>query len=86
VLEDAETGEQLYVETQDRRFRDRFRALVQERKRYIERTFSRHGIDVLPLTTEGDMVRDLGRFVMLRRQSRQRQGAGYMRAAAAAAG
>jgi uncharacterized protein (DUF58 family) len=84
VLEDAETGEQLYVETQDRKFRDRFRALVEERRRHIERTFARHGIDVLALTTEGDLVRDLGRFALLRRQSRQRQGAGYARAAAGA--
>jgi uncharacterized protein (DUF58 family) len=84
VLEDAETGEQIYVETQDRKFRARFRALVDQRRSHIEHTFARHGIDVLPLTTEGDMVRDLGRFALLRRQSRQRQGAGYARAAAGA--
>ncbi len=81
VLEDAETGEQIYVETQDRKFRDRFRALAQERRAHIERTFARHGIDVLELTTEGDLVRDLGRFVVLRRQSKQRRGSGYSRAA-----
>ncbi|HXH21939.1 MAG TPA: DUF58 domain-containing protein [Dehalococcoidia bacterium] len=84
VMQDAETGEQIYVETQDRKFRDRFRALVEERRRHIERTFSRHGIDALLLSTEGDLVRDLGRFVLLRRQSRQRQGAGYLRAAGVA--
>lgn len=84
VMQDAETGEQIYVETQDRKFRARFRALVEERRRHIERTFSRHGIDALLLSTEGDLVRDLGRFVLLRRQSRQRQGAGYLRAAGVA--
>jgi uncharacterized protein (DUF58 family) len=84
VLEDAETGEQIYVETQDRKFRERFSALVAERRRQIERIFARNGIDVLPLTTEGDLARDLGRFVMLRRQTRQRQAATFNRAAAGA--
>jgi uncharacterized protein (DUF58 family) len=82
VLQDAETGEQVYVETQNRKFRERFRALVDQRREHIERTFARNGIDVLPLSTEGDMARDLGRFAMLRRQTRQRQAASISRAAA----
>jgi uncharacterized protein (DUF58 family) len=82
VLEDAETGEQIYVETQNRKFRERFRTLVDQRRQHIERTFARNGIDVLPLTTEGDMARDLGRFAMLRRQTRQRQASSVSRAAA----
>jgi uncharacterized protein (DUF58 family) len=81
VMEDAETGEQIYVETQDRGFRARFRTLVEQRRQHIERTFARYGVDALLLTTEGDLARDLGRFALLRRQSRQRQGSGYMRAA-----
>jgi len=83
VLQDAETGEQLYVETQDRRFRDRFRSLVEERRRQTERVFARNGVDVLHLTTAGDMARELGRFAMLRRQTRQRQAATFARAGAA---
>jgi uncharacterized protein (DUF58 family) len=82
VLEDAETGEQIYVETQNRKFRERFRSLVEERRAQIERIFSRNGIDVLQLTTQGDMARDLGRFAMLRRQTRQRQASTLTRAAA----
>ncbi|HEY7270878.1 MAG TPA: DUF58 domain-containing protein [Dehalococcoidia bacterium] len=82
VLEDAETGEQIYVETQNRKFRERFRNLVDQRRQQIERTFARNGIDVLALTTEGDMARDLGRFAMLRRQTRQRQATTLTRAAA----
>lgn len=84
VLEDAETGEQLYVETQDRKFRDRFLAQVRARRTHIERTFARNGIDVLKLTTDGDLVRELGRFALLRRQTRQRQGAGAARPAGVA--
>ena len=45
VLEDAETGEQIYVETQNRKFRERFRNLVDQRRQQIERTFARNGID-----------------------------------------
>ena len=82
VMQDAETGEQLYVETQDRKFRDRFRALVEKRREHIRHTFARNGIDMLELTTEGDLVRDLGRFAMLRRQQKQRHGGGLVRAAA----
>ena len=82
VLEDAETGEQIYVETQNRKFRERFRTLVEQRRHHVERTFARNGIDVLPLTTEGDMARELGRFAMLRRQTRQRQASSVSRAAA----
>jgi uncharacterized protein (DUF58 family) len=81
VMEDAETGEQIYIETQNRRFRERFRTLVEQRRQGIERIFARNGIDALQLTTEGDMARELGRFAMLRRQTRQRQGAGAGRAA-----
>ncbi len=72
VLEDAETGEQIYVETQDPRFRARFASIVEERRRRLLRTFRRHGIDVLSLGTDGDLVRDLGRFALLRRESRRR--------------
>jgi uncharacterized protein (DUF58 family) len=85
VMEDAETGEQVYVETQNRKFRERFRALVEQRRSAIERIFGRNGIDFLALTTERDMARDLGRFVILRRQSRQRQAATLTRAAAGSA-
>jgi len=84
VLEDAETGEQVYVETQDKRFRARFRALVGERREHIKRTFSRQGVDVLELGTDGDLVRELTRFTLLRRQTIRRQGASLGRAAVVA--
>jgi uncharacterized protein (DUF58 family) len=85
VLQDAETGEQVYVETQDRRFRNRFRSLVAQRRQSIERTFARYGVDVLELTTDGDLVRDLTRFSLLRRQTIRRQGFALGRAAAGVA-
>jgi uncharacterized protein (DUF58 family) len=86
VLQDAETGEQVYVETQDRRFRDRFRSLVAQRRQNIERTFARYGVDALELTTDGDLVRALTRFSLLRRQTIRRQGSALGRAAVGIAG
>ena len=74
ILQDAETGEQVYVDTNDRGFRQRFEALVRERRQGLERTFARHGIDVLSLSTEGDLVREIARFAHLRRDIRRRGG------------
>jgi uncharacterized protein (DUF58 family) len=56
VLEDAETGEQLYVDTNDVAFRKRFKDVAQQRKEALTNTFKRHGIDVLRLSTDADMV------------------------------
>jgi uncharacterized protein (DUF58 family) len=75
VLEDAETGEQVWVDSNDRHFQERFQQLVQERRDNLERTFARHGIDMLRLTTDGDMVQDIGRFAHLRRDLRRRPAA-----------
>ena len=72
LLEDAETGEQVYVDTRDAGFQKRFRVLVDERRTRLSRTFARHGIDVLKLSTDGDMVREIVRFVHLRRESKRR--------------
>jgi uncharacterized protein (DUF58 family) len=74
VLEDSETGEQVYVDTSDRGFQERFRALVDERRLGLERTFARHGVDALPLSTEGDLVHEIARFAHLRRDLRRRNG------------
>ena len=72
VLEDAETGEQVYVDTNDAGFQARFQALVAERRQGLGRLFARHGIDLLRLSTDGDLVRDVARFAHLRRESRRR--------------
>jgi uncharacterized protein (DUF58 family) len=72
VLEDAESGEQVYVDTGDRGFQERFRQLVVERRMRIERSFSRHGVDVLRLSTGGNMAREIARFAQLRRESQRR--------------
>lgn len=69
LLEDAETGEQLWVDTKDKGFRTRFHQLVEERRTHLLRTFARHGVDVLTLNTDGDLLQDLVRFTMRRRRA-----------------
>jgi uncharacterized protein (DUF58 family) len=70
IMEDAETGEQLYVDTHDKTFRRRFYEAVQQRELALNETFKRAGVDVLSLSTEDDLVRAIVRFATLRRQRR----------------
>jgi uncharacterized protein (DUF58 family) len=67
VVEDSETGEQLVLDTHDRRFRARFAEAARRRERELGTVFVRTGIDVLRLSTEGDIVKELVRFAALRR-------------------
>ncbi len=71
VMEDAETGEQIYVDTHDKKFRQRFEAAARQREAELNETFKHAGIDVLPLSTEEDMVRAIVRFAALREQRRR---------------
>ncbi|HMU94748.1 MAG TPA: DUF58 domain-containing protein [Anaerolineales bacterium] len=71
VMEDAETGEQLYVDTHDKKFRERFRAAAQQRETALKDSFKRAGVDVLPLSTEEDLIQAIARFVMMRRQHKR---------------
>jgi len=71
IMEDAETGEQLYVDTHDRRFRQRFQDAARQRELALEQTFKRLGVDVLPLSTGEDLVRAIVRFAALRKQRRK---------------
>jgi len=71
IMEDAETGEQLYVDTHDRKFRQRFREAAQQREAMLNETFKRAGVDALSLSTEEDLVRAIVRFATLRQQRRR---------------
>jgi uncharacterized protein (DUF58 family) len=68
VMEDAETGEQLLVNTHDPKFRRRFIEAAQRRRYELNSTFGRLGVDVLPLSTGDDMVKEIVRFSMLRKR------------------
>lgn len=71
VLEDAETGEQLFVDTHDKKFRQRFAEAAQQREAELNAAFKRTGVDVLPLSTEDDLVRQIVRFAKQREQVRR---------------
>ena len=71
VMEDAETGEQIYVDTHDLRFRQRFHEAVQRRETALNETFKRSGVDLLPLSTDEDLVRAIVRFAALRENRRR---------------
>jgi len=70
VMEDAETGEQIYVDTHDRGFRQRFQQAAQEREAALSLAFRRAGVDALSLSTEEDLVRAIVRFATLRKRRR----------------
>ena len=73
VMEDAETGEQLLVDTQDRGFRERFAQIGREREMALRQACRRAGVDLLELGTTDQIARELLRFVdMRRRRSRVR--------------
>jgi uncharacterized protein (DUF58 family) len=70
TIEDAETAEQLLVDTHDAIFRSRFAAEVTRREESLHDAFAYAGVDVLELSTEDDVADALFRFAELRRNSR----------------
>jgi len=72
VVEDAETGEQLFVDTHDTMFRRRFAEVVQRREDELQAAFKRTGVDVLSLSTQDDLVKAIVRFAKQRQQVRMK--------------
>lgn len=70
VMEDAETGDQMYVDTHDKKFRKHFYEAVQKRELQLKESFKRAGVDMMSLSTEDDMVRSIVQFAK-RRQLRR---------------
>jgi uncharacterized protein (DUF58 family) len=71
VMEDAETGEQLYVDTHDRKFRARFAEAARRREAALSEAFKHAGVDALSLSTEDDLVRAIVRFASIRQRRRK---------------
>ncbi|MCB0197312.1 MAG: DUF58 domain-containing protein [Anaerolineae bacterium] len=71
IMEDAETGEQLYVDTRDKHFRRRFQEAAQQREADLSATFKKAGVDALALSTDEDLVRAIVRFATLRQRRRK---------------
>ena len=66
-MEDAETGQQIYVDTHDKRFRQRFKEAGERRQATLNAAFTRSGVSELALSTDEDLVRAIVRMAMLRK-------------------
>ena len=65
---DLETGEQLLVDTSDKKFRKRFAAIAAQREADLRLALGKAGVDTLELSTDGNLVDALVRFVDLRKR------------------
>lgn len=71
VVEDAETGELLSVDTSDPEFRQRYQAVTREREAQLQVAARRGGIDLHTVSTDEDLVGALVRIIQLRRMRRR---------------
>lgn len=67
VFQDAESGEQLFVDTNDRAFRRRFVEAAERNEDLLFEQFAEAGVDVLELSTQDDLISSIMRFADLRR-------------------
>ena len=75
-IRDAETGEQLLVDTHDSGFRKRFARIAAQREADLRQIFVRAGVDTLELSTGDDLVGAVMRFADLRKRRSRLSGSG----------
>lgn len=68
VLQDAETGEQMFVDTHDAAFRRRFAAAAEAREEELRLAFARAGVECLTLSTYARLDLALLHFSRMRRR------------------
>jgi uncharacterized protein (DUF58 family) len=68
IMEDSETGEQLYVDTHDEGFRRRFREAAAQREATLSGAFRRAGVDAVSLATDDDLVTAIVRMAHQRQR------------------
>ena len=71
IMEDAETGQQLFVDTHEDGFRKRFATLAAERETALREALAVAGADCIELSTSDDLVDTLLRFARLRKRRAQ---------------
>ncbi|TMG81782.1 MAG: DUF58 domain-containing protein [Betaproteobacteria bacterium] len=74
TVQDAETGEQVLVDTHDRRFRKRFAFIAEQREKALRSSFRQAGVDAIELSTDDDLVDSILRFADLRKRRSQLAG------------
>lgn len=67
-LRDAETGEQLWVDTHDAGFRKRFARIAADREAHLRESLAKIGVDALELSTADDLVEAIVRFADMRKR------------------
>jgi uncharacterized protein (DUF58 family) len=65
-LEDAETGETLFIDTNDSTLRKKFSAEAARQARDMQEIFRRCGVDHIPLTTNRPYINSLMKFFRMR--------------------
>jgi uncharacterized protein (DUF58 family) len=71
TIQDAETGEQVLVDTHDRRFRKRFAFIAEQREKALRAAFRQAGVDALELSTGDELIDAVLRFADLRKRRSQ---------------
>jgi uncharacterized protein (DUF58 family) len=72
VVEDAETGEQLVVDSSDAEFRHRLREAGEQREAELRELTLRAGVDICEVSTADDLVQALVRIIESRKRRRRR--------------
>jgi uncharacterized protein (DUF58 family) len=67
TVEDSETGEQIFIDTSDPAYRERYAAIAQQQEAALREALGRSGADVLELATDDDLLDAMLRFAQLRR-------------------
>jgi len=78
TFEDAETGEQVLVDTHDPGFRARLSRLAAEREAGLRQCLASAGVDTLELSTDDDLFEAVLRFTDLRKRRARIAGGGRM--------
>ena len=71
TLRDAESGEQVVVDTHDTGFRKRFARIAAQREAELRESLAKCAVDALELSTDADLVDAIVRFVEMRRRRSQ---------------
>jgi len=71
VVEDAETGEQLFVDTSNPEFRRRFLEAAERREGALKENLKRAGADLFAISTEEDLTGAIVRMAALRKKRRR---------------
>jgi uncharacterized protein (DUF58 family) len=68
TVEDAETGEQLFIDAADPAFRERYAGIAEQQEAELFEQLGRSGADVIELATDDDLLQALLRLSDLKRQ------------------